>query len=358
MEAAEYLRQAILGAFRNSKEIAWPPTADDLDYSPPLPPELKSFLKYVISGSNTADCCKHVKRIILSTGQDICHGVSNVRWKLPKHILLASTIRHLYRGKKLVTIINRLGHCGSNKYISELDKVIVMALEDVSSLVTSQIVSEENNKVFHLEWNYLNKVTKNIYGNNVVNHEGGIMIQKAKTDIIMNAPIQETTLPLYSRADSRHVAEKIPPFQLYKKTGPKFLDTATYKHPDINKTIYDKCLKEMQVWFLAPISSSGRETQLIPAFGGLTSATGSSLEMKSKIDYFTPMDQPFTDSVVVRELLKRLEKTTDAVGQQCVLNTFDQGGLRRHEVQKACGNTRTYLYNYKLLRHGYISQMK
>ena len=55
---------------------------------------------------------------------------------------------------------------------------MAMALEDVLSLVTSQIVIGENNEVFHMEWDNLNNVTTNIHGNNVVNHTGGIMIQK------------------------------------------------------------------------------------------------------------------------------------------------------------------------------------
>ena len=107
--------------------------------------------------------------------------VSNGKWKLHKYILLASTIRHLYRGKKLVIIINRLGHWESYNYISELDNVMVMALEDVSSLEISQF--GVNNKVFHLEWDNLNKFTTNIHGNNAVNHTGGIMIQEVKSDI-------------------------------------------------------------------------------------------------------------------------------------------------------------------------------
>ena len=86
-----------------------------------LPPELTRFLEYVISGSNTADCSEHVKRIILSIDQDICRGVSNGKWKMLKHVLLASTIRHLYRGKKLMIIINWLGHCDSYNYICELE---------------------------------------------------------------------------------------------------------------------------------------------------------------------------------------------------------------------------------------------
>ena len=90
MEASEYLRQAILNAFNNSKELPWPPTAGDLGNFPPLPPKLTSFLEYVILGSNTADCSEHKKRIIMSFGQDIYQGVSHGKWMLSKHILLAN----------------------------------------------------------------------------------------------------------------------------------------------------------------------------------------------------------------------------------------------------------------------------
>ena len=270
-----------------------------MDNSPSLPPELTSFLEYVISGTNTAECSDHVKRIILSIGQDICRGVTNGEWKLPKHILLASTIRHLYRGKKLVTIINRLGHCESYNFIMELDNAMAMALEEVSSLVTPQIVTGENNELLHMEWDNLNKITTNIHGNNVVNHTGGIMIQEVKRDVDMNSPTQERTLPLYKRADSRRVntkvAEKIPPFQLYKRVGPTFPGNASYEHPDINKTIYNKCLTELHIWFFARLLSSGGEKQLIPAFGGFVSATGSVPARKSTIDYFIKTDKSWTE---------------------------------------------------------------
>ena len=80
MEAAEYLRQAILDTFKNSKELPWPPTADDLDYSPLFPPEFTSFLEYVMSDSSTADFSRPVKHIILSIWQDIC--LLSIEWKM------------------------------------------------------------------------------------------------------------------------------------------------------------------------------------------------------------------------------------------------------------------------------------
>ena len=65
MEEAEYLQQTILDASKNSKELPWPPTANDLDYSPLVPPNLKCYLEYVILVSNNADFSKHVKCTIL-----------------------------------------------------------------------------------------------------------------------------------------------------------------------------------------------------------------------------------------------------------------------------------------------------
>ena len=69
------------------------------------------------------------------------------------------------------------------------------------------------------------------------------MIQEDKRSIDMNAANQESTLSLYNRFDSQHVgtkvAERIVPNQLYKRIAPRFSDTVTYKHSDINKAIYD-----------------------------------------------------------------------------------------------------------------------
>ena len=85
----------------------------------------------------------------------------------------------------------------------------------------------------------------------------------------------------------------------------------------------------MQLWSLARIFKSGGQKQLIPAFGCFISATGSSPARKYAIDYFTPIDQPFTDFGVDRQLLKRSDKATDAVRQQYVLNTLYLGGCMK-----------------------------
>ena len=84
-----------------------------------------------------------------------------------------------------------------------------------------------------------------------------------------------------------------------------------------------------RITYIARLLSSGGQKQLVPAFGGFVSATGSVPARKSTIDYYTPIEQPFTDYGVIKELLKRSEKATDAVGQLYVLNTFDLGGCMK-----------------------------
>ena len=83
--------------------------------------------------------------------------------KLPKHILLCTTIRHLYHNKQLTTILNRLGHCETYEFGLELETSIAKALDEVSTNLTQQIITGKGNDVFHLEWDNLNKVTTIIY---------------------------------------------------------------------------------------------------------------------------------------------------------------------------------------------------
>ena len=123
---------------------------------------------------------------------------------------------------------------------------------------------------------------------------------------------------------------RFPLFSFIKRLVQNFqIRQHTDLNPDIDKAIYDKCLKQIHAWFLARILNSGEKKQLIRAFDGFISATGSSTAGKSSIDCFTPIDQPLTDFRVVRELFKRSEKAIDVVGQQYVRNTFDLGGCMK-----------------------------
>ena len=165
--------------------------------------------------------------------------MTNGEWKLPKHILLCSTIRHLYRSKQLTNILHRLGHSESYDFGLKVETAMADAIDDVSSFLTPQIATSEENEVFHVEWDNLNKITTNVHGSNVVNSTGGIMIQEVKpnTDIADT----DTDIPFHSSSGIRLVVWKLEPqqhcplFIFMVALGPSFQQEPSSVHP--SKTI-------------------------------------------------------------------------------------------------------------------------
>ena len=104
---------------------------------------------------------------------------------------------------------------------------------------------------------------------------------------------------------------------------------AVFEHPSANTVVFYECLNEYHIWFFLRVIGSSGENQVMPAFGGFVSATVIKPSRKSTLDYFIPSNEPFTDSAVVKELLRRSEGATDAVGQKYVLNTFALGGCMK-----------------------------
>ena len=183
--------------------MQWPPLPDELLLDPDrlLPTELKRFLTLLISGLSTVEKKKErIERLVLSIGQDICRAATDGEFKMPKHILLCTTLRHLFRSKQLITILNCLGHCEGYDFTLELETSLTRAIQETSTYLTPQIVTGEANAVFHCEWDNLNMILTNIHGSNIVNMAGGIMIQESKPSTEKS---MTRMLPLKPRSKSR-----------------------------------------------------------------------------------------------------------------------------------------------------------
>lgn len=103
-EAALTLHSHIIKAFKESKDLPWPPTAQELDavkMDVLLPEHLVQFLSSVVTGTLDGEKSEKTQRLVYSITQDVCRAATNSKWKLPKHILLCATLRHLYRSKQV-----------------------------------------------------------------------------------------------------------------------------------------------------------------------------------------------------------------------------------------------------------------
>ena len=322
-EVALLLRGIIMKSFRESKELSWPPSANELEItSEVIPNQLRKFLsiamdKQIISTSD------HANRLILSVGQDICRAVTNGEWKLPKHILLCMTLRHLYRSKLLLTLLNRFGHCESNSFAMELESAVDTALEQKSTVLTNQIVKAPYNVVFHSEWDNFNQHLTGIHGAPFINTAGGIMLQEVQGTYTLS---QSASLPTVSRSSlvkKQDPPLSLPAFHVSRRQGP-VMNLEYIDEPIENKVAFAKGQKFYLIWILCrKACATGKQT--VPAFGGFISATGIVPLRRTTIDNYPWIPEPITEYNVVKELLKRCEQATKEVGQLYTITTFDLG---------------------------------
>ena len=110
-----------------------------------LPETLYWLIRWIITGeqysepsfssraSTSAD-----ERKILMTAQDLVHCASHARIKLPKHIGLGTSVKHLTGSKQLVPLLNRMGHCSSYDEKEQVETSLAnesLAKADVSGVI-------------------------------------------------------------------------------------------------------------------------------------------------------------------------------------------------------------------------------
>ena len=170
------LYDSITEKFKTTEAYRWPPTARDLeDQDDILSSDLKKFLTILITGHESDSNTAKVNRLVLSLGQDVCRSVTNGLWKLPKHILLCMTLRHMFRSAELITLISRLGHSENYSYSLELETVLATMVQQSSNMLTSQIIRNPAGKsLFHSDFDNFDKFTAT--GSVYTAH--GIMLQE------------------------------------------------------------------------------------------------------------------------------------------------------------------------------------
>ena len=137
--ASESRRRVVLDAFRERDPDPWSPTAESLlsAHSSVGPEALAAFLKTLLCGKKTKG--ESQNRVASSVAQDICYSLSNGRWKQPKHIALAMTVRHLTGNAELISIMNHLGHCLSHVSVLKIENAIYRRVFFSSKIIPPSI---------------------------------------------------------------------------------------------------------------------------------------------------------------------------------------------------------------------------
>ena len=325
LEVANLLRQIILEACEKIDPLEWPPSACSLDNLDVLPPEVHKFLTIVISGSASCDS-QRVTRLVNSIGQDICRAATNGQWKLPKHILICMTMRHLFRSAELTTLLNRLGHSESYSFSLELETAIASALQETSRLLSTQVVRNPGvPALFHSDFDNFDQLLNDLTGKGSVHTAHGIMMQ----ELMCNDDNHGGVIPEVSsiaksgdRSLNLQPVEKLPDCFVSKRRSPSYaISTWTYPGSE------DALMKANQlnfIWLLIR-TLSFQDEQQVPSWGGFVSLTGVEPTKLTTIDYYPVINHPITDYATVQECLRYSEEATKEVGQEYTLTSFDLG---------------------------------
>ena len=116
--------------------LPWPPSSTYLlSKQRDIPPLLLIFTKALLSSKKNSTFCS--ERLIDSLCHDICYNLTNGQWKTLKHLLLGNSLRHITGSSKVVTSLDRLGHCVSHSTLLELETAMCDSVKENDSNLKS-----------------------------------------------------------------------------------------------------------------------------------------------------------------------------------------------------------------------------
>ena len=257
----------------------------------------------------------------------MCRAVTNGEWKLPKHILIAMTIRHLYRRKQLTTLLNRLGHSESHSFSVELETAIAKALEETSSLLTSKIIrGPVVPSLFHSEFDNFDQLVNSMTDSGSVHTAHGIMMQEILSGMTEDHGGEIPEVPEIPRSKDNSlnipIQEELPDCYVGQRKSPSYpVNERIY--PGSEGSVELSAVKEMTWLFLRKERSAfGQE---VAGWAGFISVTGVKPTKLTTIDYFPVINHHITEYRTVQECLRYAEEATKEVGQTYTVTTFDLG---------------------------------
>lgn len=337
-DVALSLRSDVLKAHKDSEPVPWPPTAHDLESSNfTLPEDLEKFLIILFTGKQKRIVSFKKHQLVDSIGQDLCRAMTSGHWKLPKHILLCMTLRHLYRSAELTHLLNRFGHCENYSFSLELETALANVLHDESQILSKQIISPMVGGVFHSDFDNFDQNTSS--GSIHTSH--GIMLQEVGPLIDHDTEHfdaeTEGTTPAIMEAEGEHTEKgtRTRERSLRLESASILPECYVTQKPNMPYNLRNRMysdgestLREMEqhnlLWTILRLHSANTRQQ-VPAWAGFVSLTGEKPLRTTTIDYYPVINCPITEYKAVQECLRYAEEATRQVGQQYTITTFDLG---------------------------------
>ena len=304
-----------------------------------VPDSLYWLIRFLVTGeagkTNCPSQCSNTsnERQILSICQDIIHCSTNGRVKTPKHAGLAITVHHLTSSRRLITLLNKMGHCSSYDEMRAIDtsaalEVLAKANEfgtvipsNISPGPFIQIAADNNN---------LNGET--LDGKNTTHATTMVVYQrKAFGPDLSPAPLLDHTTKRRSLQSTSSIYDiqecyahgRRPAVSAYvNQVENKWFEDGKECFIDARRS--DEVLRLMRLHpsSLQQASEAG-DNQPVPGWSGFNAILFPEMAYESNIGYCPMIDGNSTEYSTIYTVLKHAQKLTSALGQQDTVVTFD-----------------------------------
>ena len=325
VDSARILRSAILSVVNESPPLPISLSLKDFKQGQSKPPDiLVRFLEILFAGTED-NSSERVKRQVNSTAQDILFCTSNGKVQPAKHLCMGIGIKSLTGSRKIVDLLNRLGHSVSYHVAEGIETEIASSLTETERILPDMLLQQVG-LCTGLAFDNYDELTETLSGRDTLHDTVGICFQNRPTEVTT----EDTTMGSMSNAEEVHVPVRS--LKRRRQYEPQDHTLLPYKKkPSLRKFKYkmysiedppnlEIVIKKDQIWMLACYLF--KDTPMWRGWNSLVCEDPLPLQA---IGYMENIDLPPTRLDVVQETLRLSQKVAEECGEKYAIVHYDLG---------------------------------
>ena len=306
-KAARILREEMSAKFKEFPQPKWPPTHEELRserFEPPA--KLLSFIETLLTATTgRASRSKKTTRLARSISQDIVFIYCQGKVLQPKHLLLGLGLHNLTGSRKIIDIVNKLGHCINYNTVCDIEtSQAELVQEEAATSSILPLQPKDHQPVYTHFWvdNFDIKVDKQVGGGSI-NTTHLMVFQDSSQGIYVKG-----NTPSIERKRNRKIFLEdlnINSFSVDRKKNPPKI------FPQSQIETYDSGFnKKFFFWIFLRKQMSSNQT--IPIFKGwnLQLKMKKEVQLKKTVETFLPpINSKVTEFRTIKKYMQYLHKS-------------------------------------------------
>ena len=310
-----------MNKFENVTE-SWPPTNDELKSESRKPPtSVYLFLSELMRQDSKGELSTQASRTVESFACDIVHSVTRGKVLQRKHVLLGLGLHNLTGSRKIVDIINKLGHCIPYNLICEINTAQAessLEASKESNILPLKPESPEGIVLTHYWVDNFDVIIDRINGGGSVNTTHLVAYQEkqgaSRADTNIHVPIpKKKNRKLF--IDDFHVHTK----PVEKQPNP----TSISRVSDFSEASFNSEMKFL-LWLYT--RKCNNLDQNISSFKGWALKHRSAAHIEKTVGtYLPPITSKVTDYTTIQKYMSYLKNISRSVNMPYINITLDVG---------------------------------